>query len=135
MAMLETQPTQIHYEPDPRSRTSLIAHNSPADTENNILNYSAGLIDYRRMTRSLISVEPRFHPTPSTLPPIEMWLMSSYRAESSLLDEAEFEVDIADAGLWTRHVTVQIVSRVTAPRSSSLTADEINLLLDDDAWQ
>ncbi|MDE0699652.1 MAG: hypothetical protein F4Y27_04740 [Acidimicrobiaceae bacterium] len=60
--------------------------------------------------------------------------MSSYQAESSLFDEAEFEVDIADAGLRTRHVTVRVVDRVTAPRSSSLTADEIALLLADD-WQ
>ena len=133
MAVSETLPTR-HYEPDLRNRTSLPVRNNPPEREDHVLSGSAETVDIWRMTSSLVALQPRFRPTPSILPPIEMWLLSSYQAESSLFDEAEFEVDIADAGLRTRHVTVRVVDRVTAPRSSSLTADEIALLLADD-WQ
>ncbi len=133
MAISETRPTR-QYEPDLRNRTSRPARNSPPEREKHVLGGRAETVGIRRMTSSLVALQPRFRPTPSILPPIEMWLLSSYQAESSLFDEADFEVDIADAGLRTRHVTVRVVDRVTASRSSSLTADEIALLLADD-WQ
>lgn len=116
MAMLETGPSRAHYQPDTQDDRR-----------------RAEFTDCWRATRALTVAEPRFQPTRSTLPPIEIWILNSHQAESSLLAEAEFEVGISDAGLRTRNVTLQIVDHVAASSSTSLTADEIDLLVDD-AW-